>query len=56
MSLVPDAVRTLNDLSSVHNLANRNVRRAGVDRGGALSRSQMELLAGRVSALNRCYY
>ena len=56
MSLVPDAVRTLNDLSSAHYLPNRNVRRAGVDRGGALSRSQMELLAGRVSALNRCYY
>ena len=56
MSLVPDAVRTLNDLSSVHYLPNHNVRSAGVDRGGALSRSQMELLAGRVSALNQCYY
>ena len=56
MSLVPDAVRTLNDLSAVHYLPNRNVREAWVDRGGALSRSQMELLAGRVSALNQCYY
>ena len=56
MSLVPDAVRTLNHLSSAHYLPNRNVRRAGVDRGGALSRSQMELIAGRVSALNQCYY
>ena len=56
MSLVPDAVRTLADLSAVHYLANENVRKAGVDRGGALTRSQMELLAGRVSALNRCYY
>ena len=56
MSLVPDAVRTLKDLSAVHYLANENVRKAGVDRGGALTRSQMELLAGRVSALNRCYY
>lgn len=56
MSLVPDAVRTLEDLSAVHYLANENVRRAGVDRGGALTRSQMELLAGRVSALNQCYY
>ena len=56
MSLVPDAVRTLNDLSSVHYLPNRNVGRTGVDRGGALSRSQMELLAARVSALNQCYY
>ena len=56
MSLVPDVVRTLKDLSAVHYLANENVRRAGVDRGGALTRSQMELLAGRVSALNQCYY
>ena len=56
MSLVPDAVRTLNDLSSAHYLPNFDVRRAGVDRGGALSRSQMELIAGRVSALNQCYY
>ena len=56
MSLVPDAVRTLNDLSSAHYLPNRNVRRSGVDRGGALTRSQMELIAGRVSALNQCYY
>ena len=56
MSLVPDAVRTLRDLSAVHNLANENVRKAGVNRGGALTRSQMELLAGRVSALNQCYY
>ena len=56
MSLVPGAVRTLKDLSAVHNLANENVRKAGVDRGGALTRSQMELLAGRVSALNQCYY
>ena len=56
MSLVPDAVRTLKDLSAVHYLANENVRKAGVDRGGALTRSQMELLAGRVSALNQCYY
>ena len=56
MSLVPDAVRTLKDLSAVHYLANENVRKAGVDRGGALTRSQMELLAGRVSALHQCYY
>ena len=56
MSLVPDAVRTLKDLSAVHYLANENVRKAGVDRGGTLSRSQMELIAGRVSALNQCYY
>ena len=56
MSLVPDAVRTLNDLSSVHYLRNEDVGKAGMSRGGALTRSQMELIAGRVSALNECYY
>ena len=56
MSLVPDAVRTLKDLSAVHNTANENARKAGVNCGGALTRSQKELLAGRVSALNQCYY
>ena len=56
MSLVPDEVRTLNDLSSAHYLENRHVRTAGYDPGGALSRSQMELLAARVSLLNQCYY
>ncbi|NKC15983.1 MAG: hypothetical protein GKR94_28430 [Gammaproteobacteria bacterium] len=56
MSLVPDEVRTLKDLSAAHYLANEWVRKTGVDRGGALNRSQMELVAGRVSALNACYY
>jgi len=56
MSLVPDEVRTLNDLSSVHYLPNARVRQHGVDAGRSLNRSQMELVAGRVSALNACYY
>ncbi|MBT6275844.1 MAG: hypothetical protein HOI95_17130, partial [Chromatiales bacterium] len=45
MSLVPDEVRTLGDLSGVHYIEHRFVRQAGVDRGGALNRSQMELVA-----------
>jgi len=56
MSLVPDEVRTLNDLSAVHYLPNAKVRQHGVDAGRVLNRSQMELVAGRVSALNACYY
>lgn len=56
MSLVPDEVRTLCDLSDAHYLPMAKVRLAGVDAGRALNRSQMELVAGRVSALNRCYY
>ena len=55
LSLVPDAVRQLNELSGVHYLPIEDVidPRARVP---ALSRAQMELVAGRVSALNECFY
>lgn len=56
MSLVPDEVRTLADLSAAHYLEHAKVPQAGVDAGRALDRSQMELVAGRVSALNHCHY
>lgn len=55
MSLVPDEVRTLNDLSAVHYLPNHLVGDPRA-RGEHLDRQQMELVAGRVSALNQCYY
>jgi hypothetical protein len=55
LSLVPDEVRTLCDLSAVHYLPMGQVRdpSAAV---GALNRMQMELIAGRVSALRQCFY
>jgi hypothetical protein len=56
MSLVPDEVRTLGDLSAAHYLVHKLVAQPGADAGRALGRSQMELVAGRVSALNQCYY
>ena len=56
MSLVPDEVRTLRDLSSVHYLPMADVRTAGKNRGGPLTRSQMELIAAKVSMLNDCFY
>jgi hypothetical protein len=54
MSLVPDAVRDLKSLSKAHYLeigdvANPRARRS-------LDRAQIELLAGRVSALSECFY
>jgi len=55
LSLVPDAVRQLFELSEAHYLPLDDV----VDpraRTRALSRPQMELVAGRVSALNECFY
>ena len=55
LSLVPDAVRQLQELSEVHYLPMADVvdPRARIP---SLSRPQMELLAGRVSALNECFY
>ena len=55
MSLVPDEVRTLSDLSAVHYLPNTRVRDPSASQG-SLSRPQMELIAGRVSVLNDCFY
>lgn len=55
LSLVPDAVRQLKELSEAHYLPIDDV----IDpraRLRALSRPQMELIAGRVSALNECFY
>ena len=55
MSLVPGEVRTLNDLSAVHYLPSARVRDPSASQG-SLSRPQMELVAGRVSILNDCFY
>ena len=54
MSLVPDEVRQLNDLSASHYLPIEDVGNPRAHR--ALDRAQTELLAGRVSALNECFY
>lgn len=55
MSLVPDAVRDLKRLSAAHYLPVLDVANPTV-RGVALSRAQIELIAGRVSAINECFY
>jgi hypothetical protein len=54
MSLVPDAVRDLQTLSAAHYLPEHDF--TDVRAGRTLSRPQMELIAGRVSALNECFY
>jgi hypothetical protein len=55
MSLVPEAVRWLKDLSGAHYLDDKAI--VDFTRGrGPLSRAQTELIAGRVSALNECFY
>jgi len=55
LSLVPDEVRTLYDLSAAHYLPMGQVRDPSAA-AGALKRMQIELIAGRVSALRQCFY
>lgn len=54
LSLVPDAVRQLKDLSAAHYVARDHLMDFAW--GRSLSRAQMELIAGRVSALRGCFY
>ena len=57
LSLAPDEVRTLHDLGGAHYIDHGLVRDPSAGReGGALSRAQIELVAGRVSILNDCFY
>jgi len=56
LSLVPDEVRRLQDLSAACYLRVEQVADARAGGARAISRPQMELLAGRVSALNECFY
>ena len=56
MSLVPDSVRMLLRLSNAHYLPLRSVRTPNDNADSALSRCQIELLAGRVSSLSECFY
>jgi hypothetical protein len=54
LSLVPDEVRGLNDLSEAHYLTPEQMM--DFRRGRTLDREQIELIAGRVSALRECFY
>lgn len=56
MSLVPDGVRLLKTLSAAHYMKAADVGNAGASGNRAISRAQIELVAGRVSALNECFY
>ncbi|MBW2232815.1 MAG: hypothetical protein JRH17_20685 [Deltaproteobacteria bacterium] len=56
MSLVPDAVRRMQDLSSAQYIPLDQLANPSADPGRALSRAQIELIAGRVSAVNECFY
>jgi hypothetical protein len=55
LSLVPDEVRGLHDLARAHYLGMAEMADLGRGRG-VLDRRQVELVAGRVSALRECFY
>lgn len=54
LSLVPDEVRGLRELSAAQYLPLEQL--LNLRAGRSLRRVQMELIAGRVSALNECFY
>ena len=56
MSLVPDSVRLLTILGEQHYMAPNDVADPTSNAGRAISRPQIELLAGRVSSLSDCFY
>jgi alkylhydroperoxidase family enzyme len=54
LSLVPGEVRALQRSSAAHYLSVKDIVDPAARR--SLDRPQMELVAARVSALNRCFY
>ncbi len=56
MSLVPDAVRLLRTQSAAMYLEMSDIGNPASNGERALSRPQIELIAGRVSAINDCFY
>ncbi len=56
LSLVPDALRDWKELASAQYIPLERMRDYYQDKGRALNRLQMELVAGRVSAVNECFY
>ncbi len=56
MSAAPDEVRAMADLATAEYMDMAHVSDPTFDPGRAIDRAQMELIAGRVSAINECFY
>ena len=56
LSLVPDAVRAWKDLSAAQYLAMEGMDNFVGQEDRAIDRAQMEIVAGRVSSHNECFY
>ncbi len=56
LTLVPNALREWREIAAVQYLALEKMRDYFKDDSRAINRLQMELVAGRVSAVNECFY
>ena len=56
MSLVPDSVRNMMMLSESMYIGVEYLMTPGKETGRAIDRVQTELVAGRVSSINECFY
>jgi hypothetical protein len=56
LSLVPDAVRGWMRIGDAQYLSMKGMMNFSGDTGRSINRMQMELVAGRVSAINECFY
>ncbi len=56
LSLVPDAVRGWVAVSMAQYLGMRQIMSSSLETGRSLNRMQMEIVAGRVSSHNECFY
>lgn len=56
LSLVPDELRRHVELEEVQYLPLKHIMQADYQHHEGLTRSQVEVVAGRVSALNECFY
>lgn len=56
LSLAPEENARVAQLSKAHYVPPKHIKNMGYDPGRAISRTQMELVAGRVSKLNGCFY
>ena len=56
LTLVPDALRDWRELGSAQYLSFEQMGRFGQEENRSLNRMQIEMIAGRVSSINECFY
>ena len=56
LSLVPEAVRNWSNVAAAQYLSLPTMMKFSGDTRRSLNRMQIELVAGRVSAVNECFY